>query len=137
MPEKLKELTEHQSRLLDLLFSDEYREALRKGDWSEAITAAGYAPNTSKAAILRTKLFREKLEERLGEYQVALEYQAIMVNDDVLSGAALTPLSSVQLSSAKDILDRSKKFVKRSETKHEVDAGSAIVLLPAKDDIDE
>jgi hypothetical protein len=137
MPEELKELTDCQTILLDLLFHEDHRDALRGGSWVDVCVLAGYTENISRGAILRSKLFRDELEKRLGEYQVGLEYQAFMVNDDILSNKSVTPFSQIQLSAAKDILDRSKRFVKRSETKHEVDSRSAVILLPAKEEITE
>lgn len=137
MPEPLKELTDSQSVLLELLFLPENREILRSGNWSELTTKAGYAQGASKASVLRSAKFREALEERLGEYQVGIQFDAIMLTEDVITGNNLSPLAAVQLSAAKDVLDRSKKFIKTSDNKIPADAAAAIIYLPRKDEISE
>lgn len=135
MPEPLRELTDSQAALLELLFLPENREILRSGSWSELTLKAGYAPGANKASVLNSRIFREALEERLGEYQVGIQFDAIMLTEDVITGNNLSPLAAVQLSAAKDVLDRSKKFVKTSESKIPVDAAAAIIYLPRKDEI--
>lgn len=137
MPEKLTELTEQQKKLLDLLFLEENYEARQGGSWTTLCEMAGYATGTSKAVALRSSRFREELEKRLGEYQVGMQFEAIMITDDVLTGRHKDPFSGIRLSAAKDTLDRSKKFIKKTEQKIETDMPAAVIFLPEKEDIDE
>ena len=137
MPEKLEELTDTQQRLLDLLLLEENRTVAASGNWTSLAEQAGYAPGTSRAGVLRSKIFRDELQKRMGEYFIGLQFQAMIVQDDIMVGKNFKPTNAVQLSAAKDVLDRSKNFVKRSETKVDSDMPTSVILLPQKEEIEE
>ncbi|MEK0324068.1 MAG: hypothetical protein QQN63_00035 [Nitrosopumilus sp.] len=137
MPEVLQELTESQSKLLDLLFLEENKDTAISGKWTPLMIEAGYSSGASKGNAMGSKLFREEFETRVANYQSSLQLQAVYVVEGVLSGENLSPLSQLQLVAAKDTMDRSKNLVKRSETTISTDAGVSVILLPPKDSIED
>ena len=137
MPEELKELTESQKKLLDLLFRPENREIAISSNWDPLLEAAGYASGASKASVMYSKLFKDTFEDGIADYMTALQMQAVLVTEDVLAGKNPKPSDATRLSAARDVFDRSKKLVKRSESTVVADVNSPVIILPGKDQIDE
>lgn len=128
----MDKLTDKQAKLLSLLFMDEHRDIILSGKWGPLGPLAGYKGCISKGEILRSPSFRKLYDEYTEGYMASLKLQAVMTQDDILSNRSLTPHSATQLAAAKDVLDRSSGFTKKTETIVSGDADSPICILPPK-----
>lgn len=123
MAEK-RELTELQAKFLDAL-----RDKDNKGDLRRCMTLAGYSENIPVSYIVKS----------LSEEIVDVTYQLIAAESTKAAIAIVGVLDSPSgldrkntLEAAKQILDRAG-VVKKEKQSLELQVGSGLVILPAKD----
>ena len=123
-----KNLTEKQEKLLELLFQEKY-----KGNVPKAVIDAGYSPNSCPYTIVDS-LSKEILEKT--ERYLALNAPNSAINlVDLLENPTKRGAATI-LNAAREILDRAG-VVKKQQMEVQVDAPSALLILPEKKEIIE
>lgn len=123
------ELTEKQSKFLDLLYRDGLPVRLIERA-KEIKAAAGYSENTDIYGIIR--LLKDEIIERNIEYMVLHSSESITALQEIVRTPTL-PGADTQIKAINSLLDRSG-FGKKETQEVEVKEFKGIVILPPKKD---
>lgn len=124
-----KELTNKQSKFLELLYQDGLpSDLIEKAN--EIKVQAGYSPGHTPYAIL--KGLKAEITERNLEYMVLRSSECINGIQDIVR-TPTTPGNDTKLKAINSLLDRAG-FGKKETQEVEIKADKGIVILPAKKD---